>query len=127
KSSGKGRWALFDPERNEREMTRYALSAAIPTALERGEFYLDYQPLVSLRSGALIGVEALARWRHPELGLLYPDRFISLAEETGLIVRLGGWVLAEACAQARRWLDVNPQAPYVSVNLAVRQVQDPGL
>ena len=72
KSAGKGRWALFDPERNAREMTRYALSAAIPTALERGEFYLDYQPLVALRSGALTGVEALVRWRHPELGLLYP-------------------------------------------------------
>ncbi|WP_091558132.1 putative bifunctional diguanylate cyclase/phosphodiesterase [Micromonospora pattaloongensis] len=127
KAAGKGRWALFDPERNERELARYALSAAMPGALDRAEFYVDYQPLVSLETGGLLGVEALVRWDHPQLGRLRPDQFITLAEETGLIVRLGGWVLAEACRQARRWLDLSPRAPYVSVNLAVRQVQDPGL
>ncbi|MEV1287886.1 bifunctional diguanylate cyclase/phosphodiesterase [Micromonospora sp. NPDC049679] len=127
KSSGKGRWALFDPEHNERELTRYALSAAMPGALDRREFYVDYQPLVSLQTGALLGVEALVRWRHPGLGVLGPDQFIGLAEETGLIVRLGSWVLAEACRQAREWLHLNPDAPFVSVNLAVRQVHDPGL
>jgi diguanylate cyclase (GGDEF)-like protein len=127
KSSGKSRWALFDPERNERELTRYALSSAMPAALERGEFCLDYQPLVSLCDGRLLGVEALVRWRHPKLGVLRPDKFIGLAEETGLIVRLGGWVLAEACRQARKWIDLSPKAPFVSVNLAVRQVRRPGL
>jgi diguanylate cyclase len=127
KTGGKARWALFDHERNERELTRYALSSAMPAALERGEFCLDYQPLVSLTDGALLGVEALVRWRHPTLGMLRPDDFIGLAEETGLIVRLGGWVLAEACRQARRWVDLSPAAPFVSVNLAVRQVHDPGL
>ncbi|MDQ7905834.1 bifunctional diguanylate cyclase/phosphodiesterase [Phytohabitans sp. ZYX-F-186] len=127
KTSGKGRWALFDPERNERELTRYALSSAMPAALERGEFCLDYQPLVSLADGRLLGVEALVRWRHPQLGVLRPDKFIGLAEETGLIVRLGGWVLAEACRQARRWVDLSPKAPFVSVNLAVRQVRGQGL
>ncbi|MDG4765171.1 bifunctional diguanylate cyclase/phosphodiesterase [Solwaraspora sp. WMMD406] len=127
KSAGKGRWALFDPVRNDDQLARYALSAAMPAALDRGEFFLDYQPLVSLVGGTLLGVEALVRWRHPTLGVLGPDRFISLAEDSGLIVRLGSWVLAEACRQARRWLDRSPNAPFVSVNLAVRQINDPGL
>lgn len=127
KSAGKGRWALFDPVRNEQLLARYALSAAMPAALDRGEFFLDYQPLVSLAGGALLGVEALVRWRHPTLGVLGPDRFISLAEDSGLIIRLGSWVLAEACREARRWLDRSPNAPFVSVNLAVRQVNDSGL
>ena len=72
-------------------------------------------------------MEALVRWRHPELGVLRPDSFIGLAEETGLIVRLGDWVLAEACREARRWLTLSPHAPFVSVNLAVRQVHGAGL
>ncbi len=127
KSSGKGRWALFDPERNERELARYALSAAMPGALDRGEFYLEYQPLVSLSHGGVLGVEALVRWRHPTLGELGPDRFITLAEETGLIIRLGNWVLGEACRAARDWSRLSSAAPFISVNLAVRQVQAPGL
>jgi diguanylate cyclase (GGDEF)-like protein len=127
KAAGKGRWALFDEERNEQELARYALSAAMPAALNRGEFYLDYQPLVSLTTGGVLGVEALVRWRHPGLGNLRPDSFISLAEETGLIVRLGARVLAEACREARRWYETDPASPFVSVNLAVRQVHDPSL
>ncbi|MEH0937382.1 putative bifunctional diguanylate cyclase/phosphodiesterase [Micromonospora psammae] len=124
KAAGGARWSIFDPDRHRDELDRYALSAAIPAAIDRGEFYLDYQPLTSLRDGALLGVEALVRWRHPELGVLRPDRFIGLAEETGLIVRLGGWVLAEACREAESW---GAPAPFVSVNLAVRQVHRPGL
>ncbi|MFD0819804.1 putative bifunctional diguanylate cyclase/phosphodiesterase, partial [Micromonospora zhanjiangensis] len=127
KAAGKHRWELFDEERHERELRRYALSAALPAALERGEFYLDYQPLASLADGNVRGVEALVRWRHPELGVLRPDRFIGLAEETGMIVKLGAWVLAEACLQARDWLRLSPAAPFVSVNLAVRQVHAAGL
>lgn len=127
KSNGKGRWALFDQERNQRALTRYALSAAMPGALERGEFFLDYQPLVCLNGGGILGLEALVRWRHPEFGVLGPDSFIGLAEETGLIVRLGAWVLAEACRDARRWLRADTFAPFVSVNLAVRQVHGRGL
>jgi diguanylate cyclase (GGDEF)-like protein len=127
KASRRGRWALFDQERNERELTRYALSAAMPAALERSEFYLDYQPLASLTSGEVLGVEALVRWHHPELGVLHPDSFIHLAEETGFIVQLGGWVLAEACREAGNWTRLSPSAPFVSVNLAVRQVHAAGL
>ncbi|MEV0154612.1 bifunctional diguanylate cyclase/phosphodiesterase [Micromonospora sp. NPDC050686] len=126
KAAGGARWSVFDAERNQRELARYALSAAIPAALERGEFLLDYQPLTSLADGTLRGLEALVRWRHPERGLLRPDAFIGLAEETGLIVPLGGWVLAEACRQARDWGD-GAAAPFVSVNLAVQQVRRPGL
>ncbi|MFI5838520.1 putative bifunctional diguanylate cyclase/phosphodiesterase [Catenuloplanes sp. NPDC051500] len=127
KQGGKRRWALFDAERNESEIARYTLSSSMPAALERGEFFVDYQPLVALDGGRLRGVEALVRWRHPTLGVLRPDTFVGLAEESGLIVRLGAWVLGEACAQARRWLDASPEAPFVSVNLAVRQIGDPGL
>ncbi|SCG46658.1 diguanylate cyclase/phosphodiesterase [Micromonospora humi] len=127
KAAGGARWSLFDPDRNRRELARYALSAAIPAALDRGEFYLDYQPLTSLRDGRVLGMEALVRWRHPELGVLRPDSFIPLAEETGLIVRLGSWVLAEACREAGTWSTTDADAPFVSVNLAVRQLHRPDL
>ena len=128
KGEGKGRWALFDPDRTAREVARFTLSATMPAALERGEFRLDYQPLVRLADGVVVGVEALIRWHHPDLGTLAPSEFISLAEETGTIVPLGRWVLVEACRQAREWYDlVGERAPFVSVNLAVRQLGDPGL
>jgi diguanylate cyclase (GGDEF)-like protein len=127
KSEGRNRWALFDAERNARELDRYALAAAMPEAVERGEFFLQYQPLVSLSGDRLIGVEALVRWQHPTFGVLSPDRFISLAEETGVIVTLGAAVLAQASADAQRWTTPGGQPPFVSVNLAVRQVRDSSL
>jgi diguanylate cyclase len=127
KRAGHGRLALFDAERDSRDVARYALAAALPAALARDEFFLHYQPLVGLNDGALYGAEALLRWRHPEQGVLAPDRFIDLAEESGLIVRLGATVLERACREAKRWHDASPGAPYVSVNLAVRQIHDPGL
>jgi diguanylate cyclase (GGDEF)-like protein/PAS domain S-box-containing protein len=122
KGEGKGRWASYDPERNARQVARFTLSAIMPAALEREEFYVDYQPLVRLADETLVGVEALVRWQHPELGRLGPDRFIGPAEETGLIVPLGRWVLRQACWQATRWA-----GPFVSVNLAGRQVRDPAV
>ncbi len=128
KADGKSRWALYDPERNAKEVARFTLSATMPAALERDEFYVDYQPLVRLEDSTVVGVEALVRWQHPEFGRLAPDRFIELAEETGLIVQLGRWVLRRACEQARRWLEeFGDAAPFVSVNLAVRQSRDPEL
>ena len=131
KVDGKNRWACYDPERNAREIARITLSAAMPAALERDEFYVDYQPIVRLSDGALLGVEALVRWAHPEFGRLGPDRFISLAEETGLIVPLGRWVLARSCAQAAAWAAeaerLGAPQPMVSVNLAARQLAEPGL
>jgi diguanylate cyclase (GGDEF)-like protein/PAS domain S-box-containing protein len=129
KADGKGQWAVFDADRSDREVARYELSASMAGALERGEFVLAYQPLVALWGGAtVVGVEALVRWRHPRLGMLTPDRFVSLAEETGMIVPLGSWVLEEACRQARGWRELaGDSAPIISVNLAVRQAQEPGL
>jgi diguanylate cyclase (GGDEF)-like protein/PAS domain S-box-containing protein len=127
KAEGRGRWALFDPVRSERQMIRSALVNALPAALEHGEFTVEYQPIVSF-DGTLRAVEALVRWRHPELGTLPPDRFIGLAEETGLIVRLGRWVLEQACAQGAAWHREFPDARLVvSVNLAVRQANAPGI
>lgn len=128
KVDGKGRWACFDRERNARDIARLTLSATMPRALARGEFSVDYQPILRLSDGALLGVEALVRWDHPDFGRLAPDRFIGLAEETGVIVPLGRWVLSVACAQARVWLDTfGTRAPVVSVNLAARQVAEPSL
>ncbi|MEN3309634.1 MAG: diguanylate cyclase [Micromonosporaceae bacterium] len=127
KTAGRGRWALFDQERDHREVARYTLAAAMPAALDQGQFYLEYQPLVGLCDGVVYGVEALLRWHHPRLGVLSPARFVDLAEETGLIVRLGAYVLEQACEQARLWYEADPDSPYVSVNLAVRQVRESGL
>jgi len=128
KSDGKRRWRLFDPGRHDRQITRSALAAAMPAALQRGDFTIEYQPMVRLADGAVLGVEALARWRHSQLGLQPPNRFIEVAEETGLIVPLGQWVLQEACRQARGWqAEGGGGGPFVSVNMAVRQLQDPGI
>lgn len=128
KADGKRRWTLFDAERHSHEVARYALAASMPNALSRGEFVVEYQPLVRLADNAVLGVEALIRWRHPQFGLLPPSRFIDIAEETGLIVQLGQWVLEEACQQAVRWqVEDLTDGPFVSVNLAVRQIQDPGI
>lgn len=128
KAEGKSQWAIFDAERNASEVAQFRLSATMPAALEREEFYVDYQPLVALDGYVVTGVEALVRWQHPDLGRLGPDRFIGLAEETGLIVALGRWVLRESCRQAKKWQDeFGEQAPLISVNLAVRQARDPNL
>ncbi|MFE9096330.1 EAL domain-containing protein [Streptomyces sp. NPDC007264] len=129
KADGKARWTLFDPERNAHRMTRQALSSALRPAIERGEFALEYQPLVGLEDGRVRGVEALVRWHHPQFGTLTPNRFIGLAEEDGSIVQLGRWALATACRQARRWQLERPDDPpiFVSVNVAVRQVWDSDL
>ncbi|GCB49095.1 hypothetical protein SNL152K_6427 [Streptomyces sp. NL15-2K] len=129
KADGKSRWTLFDPERNAHRMTRQALASTLRPAIERGEFTLEYQPLVCMEDGRLRGVEALVRWNHPQFGVLTPNRFIGLAEEDGSIVPLGRWVLATACRQARRWQLDHPEEPpiFVSVNVAVRQVWDSDL
>ncbi|MDO0927562.1 bifunctional diguanylate cyclase/phosphodiesterase [Streptomyces sp. TG1A-8] len=129
KADGRARWTLFDPERNAHRMTRQALSSALRPAVERGEFVLEYQPLVGMGDGRLAGVEALVRWNHPQFGTLTPNRFIGLAEEDGSIVQLGRWALGTACRQARRWQLDHPGEPpiFVSVNVAVRQVWDSDL
>jgi len=128
KAAGRDRWALFDPQRNARQVARYALSQELPGALERGELFLEYQPIVDLADQRVRSFEALVRWNHPEHGLLGPGRFVALAEETGVIVALGRWVLHRAVAEAATWPRPPDGAPVtVSVNVAVRQVRDPGL
>ncbi|MEU3397702.1 putative bifunctional diguanylate cyclase/phosphodiesterase [Streptomyces filamentosus] len=129
KADGKGRWTLFDPERNAHRITRQSLSSTLRPAVERGEFALEYQPLVDLAGGAVRGVEALVRWNHPQFGVLPPNRFVGIAEEDGTIVELGRWVLRTACRQARQWQKDHPRERplFVSVNVAVRQVWDSDL
>ncbi|MEU2129349.1 EAL domain-containing protein [Streptomyces sp. NPDC018352] len=129
KADGKARWTVFDPERNAHRMTRQTLSSTLRPAVERGEFTIEYQPLVGMADGIVRGVEALVRWNHPQFGMLSPNRFVAIAEEDGSIVQLGRWVLQSACRQARRWQLEHPADPplFISVNVAVRQVWDSDL
>ncbi len=127
KEHGRSNFQFYTSEMNERVNERLALENALRRALERHELLLHYQQKVNLRTGAIVGAEALVRWMHPEWGLVRPARFIPLAEETGLIVNIGEWVLREACRQARAWLDSGLSPGVVSVNLSVRQFRQEGL
>ncbi|GAA4773702.1 cyclic Di-GMP phosphodiesterase RmdA [Actinomycetospora chlora] len=128
KAEGRGRFAVHDPGRDEAETARFSLSAALPSAVSHGEFFVLYQPLVSLADHRVRGVEALVRWQHPRLGVLSPSLFIEPAEETGVIVALGRTVLETACRDARDWYaEFGDAAPFVSVNVAPRQLLEPGL
>ncbi|MGF1473275.1 MAG: putative bifunctional diguanylate cyclase/phosphodiesterase [Rubrobacteraceae bacterium] len=128
KDTGKGRYAIYNPSLNIQARKRLGLESALSRATENGEIRLYYQPKVHLRTGALVGLEALLRWEHPERGLLTPEEFVPLAEETGLIVPLERRALREACEQALRWQE-HPRmpAPTVNFNLSARQFQRPGL
>jgi predicted signal transduction protein with EAL and GGDEF domain len=123
KERGKGRYEIFDDAMRADAVARLETESALRRALERDELRLHYQPEVDLASGAIKGFEALVRWEHPTRGLLGPAAFIPLAEETGLIVGIGEWVLHAACSEAARW----PQPLRVSVNLAARQLAQPDL
>jgi PAS domain S-box-containing protein/diguanylate cyclase (GGDEF)-like protein len=123
-SSKAERYEFYRPELNQGAHERFKFESALRHALERNEFLLHYQPQVSLASGAIIGVEALVRWQHPELGLIAPGRFIGLAEETGLILPIGEWVLRRACEQSCAWQREGLPAVPVSVNLSARQFSE---
>ena len=128
KRHGRGGVAEFDPKLHRRAVSRFALAARMADALAAGEFVLEYQPLVRLADRAVVGVEALVRWNLPTGERVGPDRFVPIAEETGLIVPLGRWVLTQACTQARAWVARRGGAPLLlSVNLAARQVREPGI
>jgi diguanylate cyclase (GGDEF)-like protein len=121
KELGRNRYAFFAPEMNERVESQMLIEAALRRALKNQEFVLYFQPRVSAASGRATGAEALLRWRHPEWGLVEPGRFIPLLEETGMVVPVGAWVLAEACRHAKAWQDAGLPALRVSVNLSSRQ------
>jgi diguanylate cyclase (GGDEF)-like protein len=121
KAAGKGRYALFEPGTDQAFAERLSLHADLADGIARGELRVLYQPVFELASGRLQGGEALVRWEHPRFGLLSPDKFIGLAEETGLIIPLGEAVLEEACRQAASW----PDDVCLAVNLSRRQLDDP--
>lgn len=123
KSLGRARWAIFDNEMRATAVARMELENDLRHAVERGEFVLHYQPKVELATHRVVGFEALIRWQHPTRGMIYPLQFIPIAEETGLIVPIGSWVLREACLRLCEWQRQFPLVPplEVSVNLSVRQ------
>jgi diguanylate cyclase (GGDEF)-like protein len=129
KHRGKARYEVFDPGMHNNALGRLVLETDLRRALELGEFKVYYQPIVALENGRITGLEALVRWEHPKRGLVLPADFLSLAEETGLIVQIGQWVLREACNQARAWQVHYPSAPplTVAVNLSPKQVFHPEL
>jgi len=127
KATGRASVAAFDPRMRATARERLGRETALRHAIERDELQVVYQPTVELREGQIVGCEALVRWKLPRQGLLLPADFIPLAEETGLIVPLGRWMLREACQTASTWPRTNrsPRAPFVSVNIAARQLREP--
>jgi diguanylate cyclase (GGDEF)-like protein len=127
KEKGRNNFQFYTAEMNRQVNERLMMEGSLRRALERNEFELYYQPRIHVDSGAMVGCEALLRWQHPELGLTLPERFIGLAEETGLIVPIGEWVLNSACAQARAWQEKGMAPITVSVNLSMRQFRQEAL
>jgi diguanylate cyclase (GGDEF)-like protein/PAS domain S-box-containing protein len=127
KDHGGNNFQFFAPDMNQAIQERVAIENDLHLALERGEFMLYYQPQVDCLNGEVTGMEALIRWQHPTRGLVPPLNFISIAEETGLIVPIGEWVLREACQQACRWREAGHTQLCISVNLSARQFQQPDL
>jgi diguanylate cyclase (GGDEF)-like protein/PAS domain S-box-containing protein len=129
KANGKSRYEVFDQKMHARAVALLQLETDLRLAIEREEFRILYQPVMSLRTGRIAGVEALVRWKHPQRGLVSPDDFLMVAEETGLVVPMGNWVLREACGRLAEWQRENPSLAdiTVSVNLSARQFVHPEL
>jgi diguanylate cyclase (GGDEF)-like protein len=128
KANGKSGFAIFDPGMHEAMRERHELSVDLQRAVDLDQLTLLYQPIVDLEGGRLAGVEALVRWSHPGHGVITPDRFIEIAEETGAILPIGHWVAREACRQAARWLEDGTvgQETFISVNVSAREIQSLG-
>lgn len=127
KQEGRNNLQFYSPEKHAKSSNLLSLESALRRALERDEFILHYQPKVSARNGRLAGVEALLRWNSRDFGMVPPAEFIPLAEETGLIVPIGEWILHHACVQAKRWQDKHPQPLTMAVNLSARQFRERNL
>jgi diguanylate cyclase (GGDEF)-like protein/PAS domain S-box-containing protein len=129
KKLGKGRYEVFDRTTSKRLERQSQIETDLSRAVERAELFLEYQPIVALETGRIAGFEALLRWQHPNLGMIAPPDFITVAEATGAIVPIGEWVLQESCRQTREWQKSCPQNPplYMSVNLSVKQFTQPNL
>src|SRR5205814_305971 len=124
KARGRARYEVYDERMRSTLVERLDIETALRRALTRHELRVVYQPTINLESGKIVGVEALLRWEHPEKGPLVPSDFIDVAEETGLIVPIGMWVIEQACRQAQRWHAARPDGEpmFVSVNLSGRQI-----
>jgi len=127
KAKGRNTFEFYAAEMTAQVQEQLSLEGALRRALERNEFVLEYQPVVDLQTGRITGAEALLRWHHPERGIISPAQFIPLAEETGLIVPIGAWVLAAACAQGAAWCAAGYAPLRLSVNISARQFMQPGL
>jgi diguanylate cyclase (GGDEF)-like protein/PAS domain S-box-containing protein len=130
KSRRKGHYAVYEPSMHNEMMEHLELEVDLRGAVERQEFELHYQPIINLSTGEVYGAEALIRWNHPSRGLIPPGKFVELAEETGLIIPMGRWVLREACERARDWrarLPGSGRPLQISVNVSARHFQDPSL
>src|SRR5690606_38079487 len=125
KQSGRDGYRFYSESMSVENYWRLELEADLRLALKRGELLLHYQPKVNLASGAIVGAEALVRWAHPTQGLIPPARFIGLAEETGLIVPLGSWVIRTACAQNAAWRRQGLRSMRVAVNVSALQFVEP--
>ena len=127
KESGKARYEIFDREMHVRNMNLLQVETDLRHAVERKQFEVLYQPIVNLETGAIREFEALIRWRHPVHGLVNPNEFINVAEETGLIIPIGKWIIEESCRQVVRWQSKVADPLSVSVNLSAKQLMHPNL
>jgi diguanylate cyclase (GGDEF)-like protein/PAS domain S-box-containing protein len=127
KERGRNNFQFYLPAMNQEAQERLRIEGALRTALERGEFELHYQAQLDLQSGRVAGVEALLRWRHPELGLLHPERFLPVAEDTGLALPIGAWAMRAACAQMRQWHLAGHAGLRLALNIGLRQFNEPDL
>lgn len=129
KLTGKARYVIFDDEMHVRNMNLLRLETDLRRAIEKEEFELFYQPIIEIETGEICEFEALIRWNHPDQGLVMPDRFITIAEETGLIIPIGDWVLRESCKQLKEWHVQHPETQNISisVNLSAKQLMHPNL
>ena len=126
KETGRDNYQFFEPEMNARAIERQSLEDSLHYAIERQQLVLHYQPKLNLATGGITGVEALIRWRHPQRGLVPPEKFIAIAEDCGLIVPIGQWVLREACRQARAWRAAGLPPLCIGINVSSLELRAPG-